>query len=362
MNQVNWAFWIAMQSDKPAVAIGPPGTWKTASVDRFGLMVERYVATYVLSQQMPEDFGGFPCKGMYRDPKTGNRKRVMYKVPDQRILRCFMEPSILYLDELMNTGGSTQAAALRLVGDGIPGCWICATGNPSGLGADDSPLTPPMINRVWYGEWELDYNPWDAGMVAGGNFPEPNIPIVPADWRDGCGYYGSLIVAYLGRRPDHRAVFPTAGHEGEPFASPRQWTNVMTSLAAAQAVGANKETMAKLVNGHVGNGVGAEFFTWLDEQDLPDPEAILKKPKSLKLPAAGHLSLAVLRSLIGAVRRDKTPERWEALCDCFEVGYKQRPEVCVSGLGTLWRIKPDDYSPKERNGVWQEMNRELTNL
>ena len=46
--------------------------------------------------------------------------------------------------------------------------------------------------------------------------------------------------------------------------------------------------------------------------NLPDPEDILKDPRSLVLPDRTDRAYAVCYSLVGAVLNNKTPERWEA--------------------------------------------------
>ena len=46
--------------------------------------------------------------------------------------------------------------------------------------------------------------------------------------------------------------------------------------------------------------------------NLPDPEDILKDPRSLVLPDRTDRAYAVCYSLVGAVLNNKTPERWQA--------------------------------------------------
>jgi hypothetical protein len=57
------------------------------------------------------------------------------------------------------------------------------------------------------------------------------------------------------------------------------------------------------------------------------------------------------------VESDRTPHRWERLRDVFEVTYGQNKEVAMAGYGRLWKLKPAEYDPPYRNGVFAEMDR-----
>ncbi len=65
-----------------------------------------------------------------------------------------LTPSVILFDELTNAGHAIQAAALQLMQDGIPGCWMYAAANPPDLAAAGVDLTPPMVNRLCILQWE----------------------------------------------------------------------------------------------------------------------------------------------------------------------------------------------------------------
>ena len=83
-------------------------------------------------------------------------------------------------------------------------------------------------------------------------------------------------------------------------------------LAAAVAVNASSETRRNLVIGCVGDGVGLEFLTWLQELDLPDPEAALRDPETVVFPDRGDRLYAAVSAVASAVAADPTPDRWLA--------------------------------------------------
>ena len=80
-------------------------------------------------------------------------------------------------------------------------------------------------------------------------------------------------------------------------------------LAAAESVSANKQVRRLQVNGYVGDGAGAEFAAFLETQGLPDPEAVLAAPDTLRLPRRGDLAVAIIRAILARVEAHSTTDR-----------------------------------------------------
>jgi hypothetical protein len=67
------------------------------------------------------------------------------------------------------------------------------------------------------------------------------------------------------------------------------------------------------------------------------------------------LSRAIVASVIGRIRANATPQRWESAYDLLEVAFSQQPETAMASEGTLWKLKPAGHMPKVRNGAAAEM-------
>lgn len=356
--QLNWAFWISGQAGVIPLAIGIPGVAKTETTRALARKVGREFRALVLDQCLPEDLGGYP---IVREVECAGQKfDAMRKVMDERFLRCQLEPSVLLIDELTNCGHSTQAAALQLIAEGIPGCWIFAAANPIDKAAAGVDLTPPMVNRLCVLDWETDTEAVMEGWRHGFNFPAPEIPILPDDWQSYCTRWGRLLAMFIEARPSLLEAFPQdLAKASEPYPTPRSWTNAGKLLAAAESVGANPSVQNALCKGCVGEGATNEFFTWLDQQGLPDPEWLLEHPDRLTLQRRGDLAIATLQCVLGSVRRNNTPDRWESCCTLFEYAYDQNAEVTMSAVGSLLKVKPSGHMPKARNGRWREMQEQF---
>ena len=131
-------------------------------------------------------------------------------------------------------------------------------------------------------------------------------------------------------------------------------------MCAADATGCNEPTRKAMVHGCVGKAAASVFLTWVKEQNLPDPEAILANPSSLRLPVRFDVARAICGSIVGAVQSQPTVERWEASQDVIETVYPQHAELGVTLFARLNTHKPDGHIPNTRNGVFSEIHRVMT--
>lgn len=354
--QTNWAYWIAGQAGVIPVAMGSPGLAKTESTRALARKANRKFFPVILSQIMPEDLGGYP---VVRKLDSGGRQYdVMARVMDERFITARLEPSVLLIDELTNVGNAQQAAALQLMAEGIEGCWMFAAANPPEQAAAGVELTPPMVNRLCVLHWEIDVDAIHDGWSNGLRFPEPDAPLLPDDWQAHLPKWGALMRGFCTAFPDLLNAYPNdPAQASQPFPTPRSWTSVIKLLAASESIDADEGVMAQLVHGCVGQGAATQFLTWLSRQDLPDPEAVLANPSSLKLPKRGDLALAIVSSVITRVERKPSPDRWEAARDVIGVVYSQAAEIAVAANGKLWKCKPANHTPRKRSGVFDDLNR-----
>ena len=77
--------------------------------------------------------------------------------------------------------------------------------------------------------------------------------------------------------------------------------------------------------------------------NLPDPEDILKDPRSLVLPDRTDRAYAICYSLVGAVLNNKTPARWEAAMIALGVAGAKNSDIPTAAARTLCdkRNRPD---------------------
>lgn len=355
MSQTNWAPLIAGQAGVVPLALGIPGVAKTAFFEALAESTNRRFIPYMLDQSLPEDLKGYPL--VQEIQSNGQTVQAMVHVLEEARLRAECEPAVVLLDELTCAGHSIQAAALQWVNNPSPNCWMFAAANPPDKAAAGVDLTPPMVNRLCVVPWETPVEAIREGWRNGLEFPAPDVPIVPDNWRDHLPKWGCLVDDFIQRFPDRMEAYPRdPAKAAEPYPTPRAWTNVVKLLAAAESVSANKHVRRLLINGCVGDGAGAEFNSFLETEDLPDPEEILADPQLLELPRRGDLAVAIVRGILARVEAQNTSDRWERCCDVFEQTWTQNKEVAMAGYGRLWKIKPNGYAPPKRNGVFAEMD------
>ena len=353
-NQTNWAHFIAGQIGICPYSESIPGMAKTESHQTLALMTQRNYIPVMLSQKQPEDLGGFPEPGQLDMTPFGGHgsKRVVARTPDQDFLLASEVPSLMLIDEFTCVGPRMQAAALTWMCAPPENCWVFAAGNPADFAADGQELTAPMVNRMCLLEWEFDRDTWANGMKSGGfDFPSPEIPIVPDDWRENVPLYAEKINLYVNSsetelsREEYLIKYPGDGPNGLPYATPRSWTRLAWLLGAADSVGANERTKRRLAAGMVGEGLGPQFLDFMQAEGLRNPEDILDDPKNVDVPVRGSMATAYVGSVIRRVRMVNTPERWEAARVFLAAVHKQNPEIAQVFKGPLWSIKPDNYAP-----------------
>lgn len=352
----NAAFWIACQTGKTPLALGTPGVGKSAQITAFAKACGRQLYVLIGSLRDPADVGGYPYPVEYGTVvESGEKKVYMSLLPPKYAVDAQEGKWILFIDELTTCPPAVQAALLRVIAEKHVGdlalpedTWIVSAANPAGMAANGHDLEPPMANRLCHLNWEMDWDSWEMGMLNGGEFPEPQFPLLPENWREKIPQVNGMIAAYRRARPT--AFEPALDSAGNlkmsrtdacgAWPSARSWTMAGIMLAAAKAVNAPLETQIQLVGGCVGDGVTTEFFKWLQDLDLPDPELILqdadsalkaKKEMKIKLPERPDKLIAVVSSVSAAVMGTKdNPDRWMAAMYFLEAVAKKTPDVAAA--------------------------------
>src|SRR6187401_678397 len=184
---------IGLQARIPMHITGFPGVGKTeftksleAGFTRAGIKCK--VLILVGSIREPQDFGGFPVS-----TPDGVRLLPMAWARDAKRLAEDGYLVIVFLDELTTVPPTTQAAMLRLLTENVCGelqlpdyepgkggvVYLCAS-NAVEWAAGGQEIQAPMANRLWHGEFPMDYDTWCDMMVS--DFPAPSdLPVRPGE-------------------------------------------------------------------------------------------------------------------------------------------------------------------------------------
>ena len=360
MSQRNWQVFIPPQCGVVVYAESAPGQGKTASLKALAAASRRRFLAFYLDQALPEDIGGVPAPRSVEI--NGQSTDCIVKLLDETLLRAKLEPSLVLLDELNQASHSMMAACQEWLNVPPENAWVFACGNPIEQASNAVEFTPPLVNRICVVPWQRPSEERRAGWRNGfKDYPAQTFPIVSPDYLDASGaYWGELLCQFEDEHPGlfGDEAFPKdIAMASKPWPSDRSWTNAGKLLAACDDVGANPEVRHQLIAGCVGEPAAAQFQRWLVEQRLPDPEEILAAPHTLKLSPRFDANRALMHAILGRLKANGTPQRWEAGYDVLEVAYGQHPELALSAEGALWRCKPQGYNPRIRNGVAQEIRK-----
>lgn len=313
---------IAAQTGIPCVVWGKPGTGKTSFINEFARRIGRHMETVIASIREPSDFAGLPI--------IASDDTVNLAAPNwvKRIVEAEKngQESIVFLDELSTAPPAVQAALLRPVFEGavgdqqLPkGTWFIGAANPTDTSAGTWTLSAALANRFIHLEWDLETLSWVEGMQNGFDI-DHDINLLPEDWRESIPQHKALVSAFIKARPALLLNQPDNTEDsGGAWASPRSWENASILLAACRSISLDRDTTLNLIAGCIGAGAAVEFFNWEKELDLPDPEELLKKPDTFKLPQKGDVAFAVLSSVVTAARDRLNKERWNAAWEILGV-------------------------------------------
>tara|TARA_Y100001936_G_C16088111_1_gene683473 strand:+ start:506 stop:1627 length:1122 start_codon:yes stop_codon:yes gene_type:complete len=363
-SQINWEYLIPPQVGIPTMAYGPAGVGKTKTLETLAKARERRWIRTPLPARQPEDVGGYPDK---RDIVIkGNVHQVIKMVELEEMVRARLQNSIMLIDEFTSVNEATQAAALTWMDNPPENCWVFAAGNRMDQATNGNPLAEPMINRMCIVDWKMDTKKWIEGMESGGfDFPAPEVPVVPDDWHESTPLFAKKIVDFLfGKstyaKEEYACMENDEDTKGNPFPTPRSWTNLSYALGGAISVGASPEVTLRIIQGFVGEHVGSEFNEFLKVTNFVDPEDLLKDPQEVEIPEEFPIAMSYAKSVLRRVRDNLTEERWEAGRKFLGNVYRTYPDLARNLEAKLWDMKPDGYVP-EANQELREMEESRLN-
>jgi hypothetical protein len=183
----------------------------------------------------------------------------------------------------------------------------------------------------------MDHETWCEMMVS--DFPAPSdLPVLPPDYlRNHHHQQRALIAAYVksAGRDSWLAPPDDLMRRSGPWASGRTWYLASRFLAAIEAVSpGNRLLQGAALAGLVGDQA-LPFLEYRETLNLPDPEDILKNPRSLVLPDRTDRAYAICYSLVGAVLNNKTQPRWEAAMIALGVAANRNADIPTAAARTL---------------------------
>jgi len=325
---------VCVFAKEPVLLWGPPGQGKTATVNAISVYTKRLLKTVLASIREPADFAGLP------NIVNGRTQLIP---PSWAIeLSETNGEGILFLDEISTAPPATQAALLRVVLDREVGdlyigdISIVAAANPPDQAADGWDLPAPMANRWCHLDWILPASVVQEGFSIG--WPETNIPNVNQDIVDSeVSKARMLVSSFLGARNELVTVMPTnSADSGREFPTPRSWEMAAKLYGYAKACNVSTVATRMLVKGCVGQGASVEFLSYIENLDLPDPEALLKDPSKFKVPDRGDRVFAVGLSLIAALKQNKTEERWQNCGKLIAIMANEGQADVATSIGMHW--------------------------
>lgn len=308
------ALGICVSARIPALLWGNPGEGKTAAVES-AADNGWHVETVIITHSEPSDFAGLPVIAdgsvSLAPPAWAAR------------LADHDGPSIAFFDEFSTASPALQAAALRPLTHYEVGSLqlprtvsFVAAANPADVAAAGWELAAPTASRFVHLDWAMPYEVYSEGLVTG---IWPTMPVYgePDDYQRILADEFVLVSGFLRVRESQLSVIPKNAEErGRAFPTPRTWDYAARLSAFAQAVDAGAEVRRLLIAGCIGGAVAHEYLTWVNNQDLPDPELLLGDPAAISF--AGMRAdrvFVTLQSVLGAFSRQPTAARWSNAVD-----------------------------------------------
>lgn len=303
---------LTIQARVPVLLWGEPGVGKTSAVSAVADALGSHLEVVILSLREPTDIAGLPCK-----TERGVELLAPHFVLAAQAAAERGQSSVVVFDELTTCRPDQQAAALRIIQEGVvgdqrlpEGTAIVAIANPPGSAADGWDLAAPAANRFCHVEWTLSAGDFATGMITGWATGPGSLPVLPPTWTELVPLWQARVGSFINARPALLHAMPeSVDARGKAWPSPRTWDLAARLSAAAQAADA-PDLELTLVTGCVGEGAALEFAEWLAAGDLPDPEDLLAHPSAFRVPRRGDIVFSVLGSVVAAVRSVPSEQRW----------------------------------------------------
>jgi hypothetical protein len=281
----------------PVMVVGEPGVGKTAKIRGLAKSMDYDLITLLGSQMDPTDITGLPKGEVIAKDDDGNDIwGTVYLSPWWQVQIMRKKRVMLFLDEFSNTSSSVRASMLTLLqnrefpnGQKMPDeTIVIGAMNPTEQAADGWELDRPTTNRITFLVWKSPRAEWYEGMLEawGETVSEEEM------------YWRARIVKFLQDNPSYlqkmnndetgtpeaHGVNMNDASEAEvlryAWASRRSWDNLSRILGHVDRK--NTALQDELSSGTVGRSSALQFRSWMLENDVVDPAAVLRNPASVK--------------------------------------------------------------------------------
>jgi MoxR-like ATPase len=335
---------VCIAAREPVVIWGPPGQGKTSVIESIAAEQSRLLQVILASIREPQDFAGLPM--------LSNGVATLMP-PDWAKRLADDKNGILFIDEVNTAPPSVQAALLRVCLDKVAGdCHlgentsVVAAANPPELAADGWDLAPPLANRFCHLNWNLPPEVVRDGLA--GNWISYSVTFPSTEKVESAIRAERAVLAgFLASRPDLTTVLPkSAVEQGRAFPTPRSWEMVAKLSGWITAANLDSGVRRIAVLGCVGTGAAAEYMTYRENVDLPNPEEILANFEKFKLPTRMDKVYVIGAALMSALRSTTTLERWNTVGKVLELIAKSgHPDLAVTFARDWIRIRPEGATP-----------------
>jgi hypothetical protein len=319
-----------IDADVPVLMWGDPGTGKTASIMSWAEQEDIHVEVLIGSQIDPTDLGR-PIVSMEGDdvilapPPWARRIREAL----DRGQRC-----ALFLDEFNSAPQSVQAALLRVANErkvaevDLTGCRMIAAANPMSTATDASELSPATANRWAHTEWSVGAEDWIAGELSGWGHPDSKYDNIRA-----------LVTSWISIRGNALCDPPKETQEDvKGWPSPRSWSNLVKVLGQVDQNSLKDRSTRTIISSLVGSAMATEFISWVVDQDMPDPKALLDGTSTL--PERGDKAMLAMQSVTAYAISNNCVSRVWPLC------LKQRKDLgALSAKRVMRAAKASNQEP-----------------
>lgn len=375
----------------PLLFRGAPGVGKTAilkqAAEAHGLHCEAVLA----SIREPSDFLGLPIPTASEEDaervvawmreaspsaepvlrgRTLTFRTVSNAPPRWAVNLAVMPDAVGFFDEISSCPPSVQAALLRVILEGVVGDlqlpdtvrWVAAA-NPTDTAAGGHDLAAPLANRFGHLAWPTPtVEEWTGYMLSGGRVDDKLSAAAAREsvalrWADHYPQAVGSVTSFLRAQPGllHKQPDVADPKASEAWPSPRSWEHATRAVAGANLHGLSQSDRETLVAAFVGAGPMAEYATFAEKLDLPDPADLLDgkvewkhAPRRLDRTAAvlsACTSLLVTNGPKHAAANARVDAFWKVLravvADCADIAHPAY--IALTNAKFPVRGAPADY-------------------
>jgi MoxR-like ATPase len=344
----------------PLLFWGMPGVAKTAVIEEITAKFNMICETLSPSERGEGAFGVIPVPVTRKDGTT----ILTYPAPDW--VEKFMTAGrgVVFVDEATSTPPALQAPLMGLIHarriGGVtfgPGVRVVAAANPPEFAAGGYDLAPPLANRFGHLDWTPPTEDEHIQFMLRGSSGTARLAQhlnemaedlgedAPADaeaemtydaeaeerrvlkaWPEAWAVAVGLETAFIRRRPGLKNKLADkkvdATSLGRAYPSDRTWDLATHAYASAIVHNLSEAEHETFVEAFIGAGVAGEWFTFIREQNLPDPAKLLDGKEKFKHDSTRiDRTVAVLQSCVALIAPKgaaKRSERSSALWSILE--------------------------------------------